>query len=192
MKLARRTERSRALILDAAEIVFREDGFDRATVEAIATQAGLTRKTAYNLFGSKEEIAHGLIARAEAVDTGYRSRIEANEDAATLLEVVLIDSANWCMANPSLARMALVPDIRPTAQPPADRPSFQGLVTDIVALGQTQGLIRRDEDAGLLALVLLSVFGQAMLSAIADKSMDATDIRKIIRLVLEGIGARGR
>ena len=61
MKLTSRTERSRALILDAAEIIFREEGFDGATVEAIATRAGLTRKTAYNLFGSKEEIAHALI-----------------------------------------------------------------------------------------------------------------------------------
>lgn len=190
MKLTSRTERSRALILDAAEIIFREEGFDGATVEAIATRAGLTRKTAYNLFGSKEEIAHALIARAEAIDTGYRSRIDANENAATLIETVLIDSANWCMANPSLARMALIPEGRPSTTPPTDRPSFQGLVTDIVALGQKQELIRRDEDAGYLALVLLAVFGQAMLNAIAEKLLSEDEIRKIIRLVFEGIGAR--
>ena len=103
---------------------------------------------------------------------------------------MLIDSANWCMANPSLARMALIPERRPSATPPADRPSFQGLVTDIVALGQKQELIRRDEDAGYLALVLLAVFGQAMLNAIGEKLLSEDEIRTIIRLVFEGIGAR--
>lgn len=57
MTSMKRTERSRALILDAAEIAFRELGFEGATVHVIAERAGLTRKTVYNLFGSKEDIA---------------------------------------------------------------------------------------------------------------------------------------
>jgi AcrR family transcriptional regulator len=188
MTSLKRTERSRALILDAAEIAFRELGFEGATVHVIAERAGLTRKTVYNLFGSKEDIALSLIARAEARDTDYRERIAEGQHAVTLLEAVLIDSAHWCMANPAVARLALVPAQRPTLKPPSDRPSFQGLVRDILALGQVQGLIRKDEVPEFMALIVLGVYGQAMLNGLQAGVVPEADIRKIVRLVVEGIG----
>ncbi|QFS96340.1 Transcriptional regulator, TetR family [Labrenzia sp. THAF191b] len=188
MTSMKRTERSRALILDAAEIAFRELGFEGATVHVIAERAGLTRKTVYNLFGSKEDIALSLIARAEARDTDYRERIAEGQHAVTLLEAVLIDSAHWCMANPAVARLALVPAQRPSLEPPSDRPSFQGLVRDILALGQAQGLIRKDEEPEFMALIVLGVYGQAVLNGLQAGVVPEADIRKIVRLVVEGIG----
>ncbi|QLQ18212.1 MAG: TetR/AcrR family transcriptional regulator [Exiguobacterium profundum] len=184
MASLKRTERSRAQILDAADAAFRQSGFDDTSVKDIASRAYLTRKTVYNLFESKEDIALSLIARAEAADHDYRKRIAAREDAIELVERVLIDSARWCLA-PSLARLALAPRERPSSEPPQDRPSFQGLVRDIVALGQAQRRIRRDEPAGLLALILLGIFGQAMLSALPAGEFDDADIRRIVRLVAE-------
>jgi AcrR family transcriptional regulator len=188
MKSPKRTDRSRSLILDAADTAFRELGFANTTIEEVATRAGLTRKTVYNLFGSKEEIALRLIARVEADDTGYRARIAANEDVLSLLESVLLDSARWCLANPTLARLALSPAERPSPEPPAGRPSFQRLVRDILVLGQRQGKIRKDEDANFMSLVLLGIFGQAMLTALADGSFDGHEISRIVRIVVEGIG----
>lgn len=188
MTSLKRTERSRALILDAAETAFRELGFEGATVHVIAERAGLTRKTVYNLFGSKEDIALSLIARAEARDTDYRERIAEGQHAVTLLEAVLIDSAHWCMTNPAVARLALVPAQRPSLEPPSDRPSFQGLVRDILALGQAQGLIRKDEEPEFMALIVLGVYGQAMLNGLQAGVVPEADIRKIVRLVVEGIG----
>lgn len=184
----KRTDRSRAQILDAADAAFRQSGFYGTSVEEIATRAGLTRKTVYNLFHTKQDIALSLIARAEAADTDYRARIAANEDAVALMERVLLDSAHWCLANPALARLALAPPERPSSDPPPDRPSFQGLVRDLVALGQKQGRIRQDEPAGFMALILLAVYGQAMLSALPKGAVDEAEIRKIVRLVVEGIG----
>jgi len=188
MASMKRTDRSRAQILDAADAAFRDSGFDGTSVEDIATRAGLTRKTVYNLFRSKEDIALCLIARAEAADAGYRARISANEDAVGLLGDVFTDSARWCLANPALARLALSPNERPSHEPPPDRPTFQGLVRDIVMLGQRQGKIRLDESAGFMALILLAVYGQAMMSALPRGAVDEVEIRKIIRLVVEGIG----
>lgn len=188
MTILKRTERSRILILDAAEAGFREKGVTATSVEEIAKRAGLTRKTIYNLFASKDEIAAQLIARVEANDAPYRDRMEAGEDIFPLLEDVFLDSARWCLANPSLARLALAPAERPNLEPPPDRPSFQGLVRDVLLLGQRQGVIRKDDDPSFMALVLLGIYGQAMLSALAQGQIVEDEIRHIIRIVVEGIG----
>jgi AcrR family transcriptional regulator len=190
MATPKRTERSRNLILDAAGEAFRELGFANTSMEEIATRAGLTRKTVYNLFSSKEEIATRLIARVEAGDEAYRARIEANEDVCVLLEKVFLDSAGWCLANPSLARLALAPTERPSLEPPSDRPSFQRLVRDILVLGQRQGVIRTDDDPNFMSLVLLGIYGQAMLTALAGGPFNENDIKHIIRIVIEGIGKK--
>lgn len=190
MTTVKRTDRSRAQILEAADQAFRALGFGNTSMEEIATRAGLTRKTLYNLFSSKDEIALTLIARVEAGDAGYRARIAANEPVLPLLTAVLLDSAGWCLANPSLARLALSPAERPSVAPPPDRPSFQRLVRDILLLGQQQGVIRADESPDFMALVLLGIYGQAMLTALATGTFNEGEIRRIIRLVIEGIGAR--
>jgi AcrR family transcriptional regulator len=190
MAIPKRTERSRILILDAADAAFREKGFATTSVEEIAMRAGLTRKTVYNLFASKDEIASQLIARVEANDAPYRDRIEAGGDVFPLLESVFLDSARWCLANPSLAKLALAPAERPSLEPPPDRPSFQRLVRDILMLGQRQGVIRKDDDPNFMALVLLGIYGQAMLSTLAGGQFTEDEIRHIIRIVVEGIGER--
>ncbi|WP_379072721.1 TetR/AcrR family transcriptional regulator [Mesorhizobium sp. UC22_110] len=190
MPSLKRTERSRNLILDAADEAFRELGFENTSVEEIAAHAGLTRKTVYNLFRSKEDIALNLIARVEANDAGYRELMARNMNVTELLELVLTDSARWCIANPSLARLALAPSIRPSLEPPSERPSFQGLVRDILALGQQQGLVRNDEEANYMALVLLGIYGQAMLNSLVGKAFDHSQVRRLIRIVVEGIGER--
>ena len=190
MTMPNRTDRSRSTILDAADTAFRALGFANTSMEEIASRAGLTRKTVYNLFSSKDDIALRLIARVEANDAGYRSRMATNEDVLPLLESVFLDSAGWCLANPELARLALSPAARPTREPPVDRPSFQRLVRDVLVLGQHQGVIRKDDDADFMSLVLLGIYGQAMLTALSSASLDEQEIRHIIRIVVEGIGDR--
>ncbi len=52
----RRLERTRALLLDAAEEVFAEKGFAAATLDDIAHAAGYTKGAIYKHFSVKEEL----------------------------------------------------------------------------------------------------------------------------------------
>jgi AcrR family transcriptional regulator len=192
MMASKRTDRSRNLILDAAETAFQRAPFADVSVEAIAQAAGLTRQTVYNLFASKEEIVSQLIARAEArKDAAYRARIASNEDALAVLADALQGSARWCLANPAIARLALTaPPASPRASPPAGRASFQLLVRDLLVLGQRQGAIRHDEDPNIMALVLLGTYAQALLHALPEGSFPDKKLKYLLRLLVEGIGIR--
>lgn len=185
-----RRARTRSAILDAAEEAFRDQGYGATSMEDIAQRAGVVRKTLYNAFASKKDIAEHLVLRAEAASEPlYRHRIEAGENALDLLAVMLSDSAGWCLQFPELAAFALSPRIRPALSPPPDRPSFQRIIRDTLAAGQAQGVIRRDEDADFLALMLLGTYAQHMTSVLAGAAFDPGQIRRILRLLVEGIGA---
>jgi AcrR family transcriptional regulator len=56
MTQERRRERTRDLLLDAAQDVFAQRGFEGASLEEIAEAAGYTRGAIYKHFGSKEEL----------------------------------------------------------------------------------------------------------------------------------------
>jgi len=61
---------TREKILDAARRLIANKGFADATIEAIATQAGVAPPTVYAVFGSKRGILQGLMERA-AFSSGY-------------------------------------------------------------------------------------------------------------------------
>ncbi len=59
----RRVERTRNLLLDAAEEVFASKGLTGAALEEIADAAGYTRGAIYSHFGAKEELFLAVIDR---------------------------------------------------------------------------------------------------------------------------------
>ncbi|WP_206352371.1 TetR/AcrR family transcriptional regulator [Tautonia rosea] len=68
---ARLTDRKRAAILDAAVEEFATSGFDTTSMDRIAERAGVSKRTVYNHFQSKdvlfEAIVQELIAQTEAL-----------------------------------------------------------------------------------------------------------------------------
>src|SRR5919206_471659 len=58
-------ERRRPLVLDAAFRVFLERGYERASMEAIAAAAGVTKPVVYDCYPSKEELFAELLRREE-------------------------------------------------------------------------------------------------------------------------------
>jgi len=187
-----RTERSRNLILDATEAILRERDFTATSVEEIATQAGLTRKTVYNLFSSKEDIIAQLRARAEArYYPPIRARIAENHAALAILEDTLTGHGRWCAANQNVAMESLAGSAN---KPPGTAESgdvvFIALVREILVLGQQQGVIRKDEDASIMALFLLGAHAQTIRYMLAIGSFQETKLKYVLRLLIEGMGAR--
>jgi len=71
----RDAQRSREAILEAAELLFSERGYDASSLGEIAAQAGLSRGTPSYFFGSKEQLY------IEVLNHAFESRQEATEAA---------------------------------------------------------------------------------------------------------------
>lgn len=64
-EVASKSARTRQAIIDAALRVFREKGFDDATMRAIAAEAGVSVGNAYYYFASKEHLIQGFYDHAQ-------------------------------------------------------------------------------------------------------------------------------
>jgi TetR/AcrR family transcriptional repressor of mexJK operon len=73
----RRSEGKRAAILDAAEALFTAEGYDHASVDAIASRAQVSKRTVYDHFGDKETIFLRVLERvSDDLVTTVRAAID--------------------------------------------------------------------------------------------------------------------
>lgn len=105
-----RPEDRRALILTAGAAVFADAGYDRATMRAVASAAGITTPVLYDHFASKAELYAALVAyEADDLITRWERTGEEVAGAGGSTEDVLrrtIDEIyRWIEANPAGWRM---------------------------------------------------------------------------------------
>ncbi len=119
--LTRRAQRTRTLILEAAEALFAERGFDAARLEDVAERVGIRRASIVYHFRDKRELYDAVL---EAVFGEFRERLAAVLDASGPLparvEAAISTWVDYVGARPSLARLLLreVANATPAAPPP--------------------------------------------------------------------------
>ena len=64
--MSKKTEAKQQAILEMATEVFREFGFERASIAEICARLGSSKRTIYNYFASKEELFFAVITRSAA------------------------------------------------------------------------------------------------------------------------------
>lgn len=112
------SERKREAILDAAIAQFREHGFQRASMDAIAAAAGVSKRTVYNHFPSKDELFAAILwqlwQRSRAlVALGYSAERPLREQLLELLEQkmrLLQDASFLSLTRVALAEMMHTPE----------------------------------------------------------------------------------
>ncbi|HKF35551.1 MAG TPA: TetR/AcrR family transcriptional regulator [Ktedonobacteraceae bacterium] len=77
-----------ASILDAAETVFAQVGYDEATTHQIAEEAGISPGSLYQFFSNKEEIAQALAAR-------YIEELQRVYSTVFSLEATALPFSEW-------------------------------------------------------------------------------------------------
>ena len=110
----RRGERSRELVLDAAERLMAADGYGAATVAALVEEAGIPASSVYHYFGSKEGVLLAVMERGaerffEALPIPDRRQGSQKEHLAGLVKVV----AETLEGNPDFLRILIVMATQP-------------------------------------------------------------------------------
>ncbi len=106
----RDADRSRAAILDAAERLFADLGYDATSLTQVGAAAGVSRGTPGYFFGSKTDLYRAVLDRCfaevtEAVRAGRARALESNESHETILAGAVSDYFDFLSARPNFIRL---------------------------------------------------------------------------------------
>jgi AcrR family transcriptional regulator len=106
----RDAERSRAAILDAAERLFAEQGYDVTSLTQVGAAAGVSRGTPGYFFRSKQELYQAVLDRSlsevrDAVREGRARALASNESSETILAGAVSDYFDFLAERPNFVRL---------------------------------------------------------------------------------------
>jgi TetR/AcrR family transcriptional regulator len=106
----RDAERSRTAILDAADRLFAEQGYDATSLTQVGAAAGVSRGTPGYFFRTKAELYQAVLDRSfaevrEAVRTGRARALASNESPETILAGAVSDYFDFLAARPNFVRL---------------------------------------------------------------------------------------
>lgn len=187
----------RRLILDAAAPIFGNEGYERASIDAIAAAAGVSKPTIYSHFGGKEQLFRESVAD---------SAIQQNADALAVIQRLDLSASRWraslhelgmklvdCQRSDCavfLARMiasetARDPEIYRVVRERAGGPILEALAGRLAMLGNAGHL--RIADPALAARQFLALIS-AELSELTEQGSRKVADRVVRRAVDAGVG----
>jgi len=106
----RNAARSRSAILDAAERLFAERGYDGTSLNEVGAAAGVSRGTPGYFFGSKADLYRAVLDRAfaevrEAVRAGRARALASSQTAEAILAGAVSDYFDFLAARPNFVRL---------------------------------------------------------------------------------------
>jgi len=178
---ARRNERSRQAILDAALDLAAELGYQKLTIEAVAARAGVGKQTIYRWWPSKGAVLFdALLARTQGAD-GSPGALPDTGDLATDLKTVLratvAEFADPAFAGPIRAltvELAQDPELAEQYQQRLDRP-MRELKKARLRAAQEAGELRADADLEVLVDLLFTPIAQRWLLRTGPLTPDYAD-----------------
>jgi AcrR family transcriptional regulator len=190
-----RVDKRRA-ILDAAAPIFGDHGYERASVDAIAAAAGVSKPTIYSHFGGKEQLFRESVAdsavqqNAEALQviqrldlTAKRWRASLHELGLKLVECQRTDCARF-LARMIAAEVARDPEVYHAVRTRAADPIYEALAGRLAMLGNAGHL--RIADPALAARQFFALISAEMPELTEYGTKRASD-RAVKRAVDAGV-----
>jgi len=155
----RNADRSRAAILDAAERLFAERGYDATSLTEVGAAAGVSRGTPGYFFGSKTELYRAVLERAfsevrEAVRAGRARALASSQAPEAILAGAVSDYFDFLAARPNFIRL-IEREALSNAPPPAGVDHLSAGQEALAAISAELGL--DDSPSGEASQLLLSI-----------------------------------
>jgi AcrR family transcriptional regulator len=173
---AEQRRRSEARILDAAAAVFVDAGYERATIRAVASAAGVDAGLVMHYFGSKQELYRRVIDGGPVPEVSGTPEQAAEQILATLADRLASGSTaslallRSMLTNPEAASIASVGMARYQAQIaqaiPADDANLRAALISAIFLGVvvSRHLIKADELASADPAKVISLLQPCLLA----------------------------
>lgn len=179
-----------AQILDAASTVFARVGYDRATTNAIAAEAGISPGSLYQFYADKAAIAAALGERlalelGQAQDAALTGLDPARTPLPALVERVLDPLVEFAAARPAFQELFGHADLPATAMTPvaAAKAGMEARVADLLGVRTPQLDRAAAEETARIAHLLVH-------GSIAAMAADPVVRREVTRAVVAYLEAR--
>jgi AcrR family transcriptional regulator len=181
---AEQRRRTEARILDAASQLFLTAGYERTTIRAVASAAGVDAGLVMHYFVSKQELFRQVIEAAPAPEVNETAGQAAEQILASLAERLASEPAaslallRSMLTSPEAASAASAAIARYEAQItqaiPADNAGLRAALISAITLGimVSRHLIKSDELATADPAQVISLMRPCMLSLAAPSSLD--------------------
>lgn len=201
----RNAARTRIAILDAAEKLFAQKGYDATSLNEVGAAAGVSRGTPGYFFGSKADLHQAVLERCfqevrEAVREGRARALASGQEPDAILAGAVSDYFDFLAARPNFVRLiereALVGGVPDAGHIPAGQEALAAISAEL-------GL--DDSPSGDAAQLLLSVIalcwfhlihGNTVAPAVGVALEDPADLerrkRHVVDLVLHGLAGLAR
>ncbi|MDZ4673257.1 MAG: TetR family transcriptional regulator [Gemmatimonadota bacterium] len=205
---SRDADRSRESILDAAEQLFADRGYEATSLTEIGMEAGVSRATPGYFFGSKAELYEAVLDRSFAdVRAAVRSGRQRAQSGVHAPEAVLAgalrDYHDFLSARPNFVRLMEREALGHSPSGADVSPRLAAGQEALSAISEELGLAAADSDEAahlLLSIVALCWFpivhGSTLLRSIGldpkAPGFAATRKKHIVDLVLHGVAHRLR
>jgi len=191
--------RTRSEIADQAMRLFVERGFDRVTVAEVAAAAGVSQKTVFNYFPTKEDLFFDEVpAREAAMVEAIRSRVPGESILSALRRLQVGECSR--LTSPGFAIFARIIEDSPALQ--AKELELMAHFSQVLAatIQSEPGVDERDARiaAGLMVSVHRQFFRAARRQALAGRHGPAAarrlrgDLERGYTLLEHGLGELGR
>jgi AcrR family transcriptional regulator len=154
---------TRDLILDAAEALFAEQGFDSTTIKQIGARAGGNPALIYYYFGSKDTLYRAVLARLfEWFIPAAARRLDPMMAPDQAIGAIIGFQSERLRERPTLPRLLAREMIDPHAEHAAEHVgqlagSVFRRVCALIEQGQAAGIFRADLDARMCAISAVSL-----------------------------------
>ncbi|MER5887818.1 TetR/AcrR family transcriptional regulator [Streptomyces sp. NPDC001941] len=189
-----RARRTRQKVLTAAAEVFAAEGYNRATLGAVAERIGMTKGALYGHFPSKRSLAGALISESRHAWTGLCAEYDApGAGAGAVLEGVVVDFAGRLQSDVRLQAMVRLA---------SDCPNLERALSDVLV--EVQGvlveLIRRAQREGgfpahsprLVAELLMAVMYGLLYRPVGPREEEGPRGEPLWRLLFTALSAAER
>ena len=199
----RNAARTRETILDAAERLFAERGFEATSLQQVGASAGVSRGAPGYFFRSKAALYQAVLNRCiaevrETVRAGRARALASGERAEVILAGAVAEYFDFLAARPNFLRLVEREALR--TGPPRDGAAFSSAGQEaLAAIADELGIDARSDDTAQLLLSVVAlcwfpfVHARTVAPAIGVRLDGAADLerrkRHVVELVLHGLRA---